>query len=63
MSVWYVIIDPTGKYLPLDGGRWVENVSEAEVYTSLGNAKGALRRYPSCRLQRLPRLPDRVPRK
>ena len=62
MSIWYVVVDPIGRYLALADDAWIKTVSEAEVFTSLGNAKQALRRYPSCRLQRLPRLPDRMRR-
>jgi hypothetical protein len=61
MSRWYVIVDADGRYLPLRSGPWVNDVREAEVYTSLGLAKAALRAHPGCQLERLPRLPDRIP--
>jgi len=68
MSTWYVLVDSAGQYLALPGGKhpWVVDLKQAEVFTSLGQAKNALRRYskthPGCRIERIPRLPDRVPR-
>jgi hypothetical protein len=69
MSRWYVIVDPAGRYRPLlrDERPWVSEVNKAEVFTSLGKAKQALQGHikinPNCRIERLPRLPDRVPRR
>ena len=69
MSVWYVIVDATGHYMPLLGGNrpWVKDLRGAEVFTGMGYAKNALRRYvdkrPGCRVERIPRLPDRVRRR
>ena len=47
MSVWYVIVDATGHYMPLLGGNrpWVKDLRGAEVFTGMGYAKRALRRY------------------
>jgi hypothetical protein len=69
MPVWYVIVDAEGLYMPLLGGDrpWVEDLHGAEVFTGLGYAKNALKHYvhkrPGCRVERIPRLPDRVRRR
>jgi hypothetical protein len=63
LSRWYVIVNAAGRYLPLRGAHWVGDVRAAQVYTSLGHAKAALRAHPAgCRIERLPRLPDRISR-
>jgi hypothetical protein len=68
MTVWYVIVDAEGLYMPLLGGdrSWVKDLRRAEVFTGLGYAKNALKRYvdkrPGCHVERITRLPDRVPR-
>ena len=69
MSNWYVIVDANGRYLPLGGGQrsWVSNLRDAEVFPRMGRAKQALQRYAKshagCRIERLARLPDRLPRR
>ena len=68
MSIWYVIVDATGRYMPLVGGngQWVNDIREAEVFTGLGHAKQAMKHraggHPGCRIERIPRLPARIPR-
>ena len=66
MSNWYVIVNEEEKYLPLAAIGWVSDIRQAEVFTGLGDAKSVLRRVirvrPGCRIERIPRLPDRVPR-
>jgi len=65
MSTWYVLVDNSHRYLPLLSGKrpWVVHLSHAEVFTSLQQAKQAVMRYsktnPGCRIERIPRLPDR----
>ena len=66
MSNWYVIVNEEGKYLQLAGNDWVNDIRQAEVFAFLASAKAALRRVirvrPGARIERIPRLPDRIPR-
>jgi hypothetical protein len=68
MSTWYVIVDANGRYLPhrRRHSPWVRDLPGAEVFTGLKHAKNAMQRYveshPGCRIERIPRLPDRIPR-
>ena len=66
MSNWYVIVNEQGEYLPLAAIGWVSDMRQAEVFTAKGDAKSVLRRVmrvrPDCRIERIPRLPDRIPR-
>ena len=62
---FYVIRNSsTGLYLPLLGSTWVADLRYAAVFSMRGTAVNAIRRAwrTSCVVERITRLPDRIPR-
>jgi hypothetical protein len=61
---FYVLKHQNGEYLSLKGNEWVADLREAAVFTSRSNATNAVRRawQGLCQIERIVRLPDRIPR-
>jgi hypothetical protein len=62
---FYVVMRKTsGDYLSMQGNSWVIDIRDAAVYTARSAATSAIRRTwrETCTVQRITRLPDRIPR-
>jgi hypothetical protein len=61
---FYVLKHQSGEYLSLGGNGWVGDLRQAAVFTSRSNAHNAIRRawQGVCMIERIGRLPDRIPR-
>ncbi len=62
---FYVIRNSgSGLYLPLLGKTWVADLRQAAVFSGRGTAMSSIRRAwrTSCVVERIERLPDRIPR-
>jgi hypothetical protein len=64
MPFYVVMRQPSGDYLSMHGNSWVIDIRDAAVYTAKSAATSAIRRTwrGSCTVERITRLPDRLPR-
>ncbi len=64
MPFYVLKSQPTGLYLSMHTGAWVPTLEEATVFSMKSTAQSAIRVAwrGSCVVERIERLPDRVPR-